>query len=54
MVLRATPRIPTQGDVLRMAVSKTRRVPAEWEAYLPEATRALVGGDMAVAQAREG
>ncbi len=46
MVLRAIPRVPTQGDVLRMMVSKLRSVPAEWLDYLPESTRTLVGGDV--------
>jgi 5-methylcytosine-specific restriction endonuclease McrA len=44
MTLRAVPRVPTQSDVMRMAVAKLRRVPAEWLAYLPETTIALVGG----------
>jgi len=54
MVLRAIPRIPTQGDVLRMAVSKLRRIPEEWVAYLPESTLALVGGQIEPARAVAG
>ncbi len=35
MTMRVYPRNPTQNDVLRMALSKVRRVPREWVAYLP-------------------
>lgn len=45
MVLRAAPRVPTQVDIMRMAISKLRHVPAEWVAYLPETTLSLVSGD---------
>lgn len=46
MTLRAVPRVPTQQDVLRMAVSRLRDVPPQWVPYLPEATLSLVGGDV--------
>ena len=50
MALRAIPRIPTQGDVLRIMVSKLRTVPETWLAYLPETTRTLIGGDVELAR----
>ena len=53
MVLRAVPRVPTQGDIVRMALARVRRVPAEWLPYLPEATIALVGGLAGAGQAAE-
>ncbi|MFZ5478101.1 MAG: HNH endonuclease [Myxococcota bacterium] len=42
MDLRVYPRIPTQSDALRMALSRLRDVPAEWEGYLPEAALAAI------------
>lgn len=54
MTLRAIPRIPTQGDVLRIMVSKLRMVPEVWMQYLPEATRALVASDEKISMVSAG
>ncbi len=45
MTLRTYPRNPTQSDVLRMALSKVRRVPADWLAYLPNIDAVTVVGE---------
>lgn len=37
MNLQSYPRVPTQADVLRMALSKVRKVPEAWAPYLPNA-----------------
>lgn len=45
MPLRQYPRVPSQNDVLRMALGRVGPVPEEWRAFLPEGWDLLVERD---------
>lgn len=51
MTLQSYPRVPTQADVLRMSLSKVRKVPESWAPYLPNALSAAVEPELASGQA---
>ena len=53
MPLRQYPRVPTQADVLRLALARVGVVPEEWRIYLPEGWDLLADSGLNVPDLRQ-
>lgn len=56
MTLRVLPRLPTQADALRIALSRVTEIPPEWQAWIPAEPRvaAMEWGGRATVAGRHG